>query len=266
MDNILTDVKNIILIASGKGGVGKSTVASNLAVALARKGYSTGLMDADLYGPSIPLALGINNQQPKIKKVGEKDIIVPLNNYGVKVMSLGFLIQKQDAIIWRGPLASKTLTQLIESTDWGKLDYLIVDMPPGTGDICITIAQKLPQSKAIIVITPQQMAIDDGRKAANMYRIEGVKITILGIVENMSYFIPEKHPDEKYLLFGKGGGEQLATELNVPLLVQIPLVSDVCDLGDSGKTIFASSNEIIIEVFENLVEKISERCSALSEK
>jgi len=264
MDKILTNVNHIILIASGKGGVGKSTVATNLAVALSRKGFKTGLLDADLYGPSVPLALGINNQQPEVKKVGEKNIIEPLQNYGLKVMSLGFLIQKKDAIIWRGPLASKALTQLIEETNWGELDYLIVDMPPGTGDICITIAQKLPQSKAVIVITPQQMAIDDGRKAANMFRIEGVKIPILGIIENMSYFIPEKHPDEKYLLFGKGGGEQLSTELSVPFLAQIPLIADVCDLGDKGKTIFASTNNIIIESFENLVDKINKACSDLT--
>ncbi len=257
MNNLLANVKNVILIASGKGGVGKSTVASNLAVALSREGNATGLLDADLYGPSIPKAMGIENQRPVVRKEGEKDLIEPLVNYGVKIMSLGFLMNKEDAVIWRGPMASNALKQLIEDTHWGELDFLIIDMPPGTGDISITLAQQLPQSKAIIVITPQQMAIADGRKAAGMFRANGIDIHILGVVENMSYFIPEKHLDEKYLLFGEGGGKQLAKEIHVPLLAQIPLVSDVCDLGDTGKTVFASNNKIIIEAFENLANRIN---------
>lgn len=252
MKNTLDNIKHIILIASGKGGVGKSTVAANIAVALSREGFSTGLLDADLYGPSVPLTLGINNQRPEVKKETDKDIISPLINYGVKVMSLGFLMNNTDAVIWRGPMASNALTQLLENTNWGNLDYLVIDMPPGTGDISITIAQKIPQSKAIIVITPQQMAVADGRKAANMFKSQGIDVDILGVVENMSWFTPEKHPDEKYLLFGEGGGKQLAKELEVPLMAQIPLVSDVCELGDTGKTVFASSNQIIVDAFQNL--------------
>lgn len=212
----LKNVKNIVLVASGKGGVGKSTVATNLAVALSREGFTAGLLDADLYGPSVPLTLGVSDQHPVVEKEGEKDVISPVINYGVKIMSLGFLMKKEDAIIWRGPMASNALTQLLENTVWGELDYLVIDMPPGTGDICITLSQKLPQAKAIIVITPQQMAIADGRKAANMFKANGINIEILGVVENMSWFTPEKHPDEKYYLFGNGGGIELAKELSCP--------------------------------------------------
>jgi ATP-binding protein involved in chromosome partitioning len=264
MSSLLANVKNIILIASGKGGVGKSMVASNLAVALSRRGYTTGLLDADLYGPSIPLALGIENQHPKVSKGEDKNAIEPLISFGVKIMSLGLIMKKEDAVIWRGPMASNALTQLIEETNWGELDFLVVDMPPGTGDISITIAQKLPQSKAIIVITPQQMAIADGRKAASMFGANGINIEIMGIVENMSWFTPEKHPDEKYRLFGVGGGIQLAKELSVPFLAEIPLVSDVCELGDTGRTIFSSSNRIIVETFEGLVNKINQVIEVLT--
>jgi len=264
MSSLLANVKNIILIASGKGGVGKSMIASNLAVTLSSEGFKTGLLDADLYGPSIPLALGIENQHPKVSKREDEDMIEPIVNFGVKIMSLGSIMKKENAVIWRGPMASKALTQLIENSNWGELDYLIIDMPPGTGDISITLAQKLPQSKAIIVITPQQMAIADGRKAASMFRASGIDIPIIGVVENMSYFVPEKHPDEKYILFGEGGGMQLAKELSVPLLAEIPLVSDVCELCDKGKTIFASSNKIIIEAFMGLANGISKENTVLT--
>ena len=252
----LEKVQNVILVSSGKGGVGKSMVTTNLAVALSGNGYAVGLLDADLYGPSVPLSLGMEGQRPVIEKVGEKDSITPLLNYGVKVMSLGFLMKKEDAVIWRGPMASNVLTQLLENTKWGELEFLIIDMPPGTGDICITLAQKLPQAKAIIVVTPQQMAIADGRKAANMFKANGIDIKILGVVENMSWFTPERHPNEKYYLFGKGGGFELAKELGCPLLAEIPLVSDVCELGDAGKTIFNSSNSLIVNAFEELVGKV----------
>ncbi len=260
----LEKVKNIILVASGKGGVGKSTVATNLAVALSREGYSTGLLDADLYGPSVPLNLGVTDQHPQVVTIDNKEVFNPVMNFGLKIMSLGFLMKKEDAIIWRGPMVSNALTQLLENTVWGELEYLVIDMPPGTGDICITLTQKLPQAKAIIVVTPQQMAIADGRKAGNMFKAEGVDIEILGIVENMSWFTPEKHPDEKYMLFGQGGGNELAKELSCPLLAQIPLVSDVCEIGDSGKTIFASNNETVVQAFEDLMNKIVETKPVLS--
>jgi ATP-binding protein involved in chromosome partitioning len=257
MDGLLKQVKHVILVASGKGGVGKSTVASNLAVALTREGIVTGLLDADLYGPSIPLALGLENQRPVSHQNEGKDIIEPIVKYGIKVMSLGFFMKREDAVIWRGPMASNALTQLIENTNWGELEFLIIDMPPGTGDICITLAQNIPQAKAIVVITPQKMALADGRKAANMFVSKGINIPVVGVVENMSYFIPEKHPDEKYFLFGEGGGSQLSKELNVPLLAQIPLVSDVCELADNGKSVFVSTNGKVVEAFQDLAEMVT---------
>lgn len=257
----LKNVKNIILVSSGKGGVGKSMVATNTAVALARNGFTTGLLDADLYGPSVPLAMGVEEQHPISEKQGEIDMLVPILNYGIKIMSLGFLMKKEDAVIWRGPMASNALTQLLENTIWGELDFLVIDMPPGTGDICITLAQKLPQAKALIVVTPQEMAIADGRKAATMFKANGIDIDVLGVIENMSWFTPEKHPDERYMLFGQGGGQKLAKEIGVPLLAQIPLVSDVCDLGDTGKTIFASNSITIVKAFEKLVNQIGELTS-----
>ncbi len=252
----LENVKNIIFISSGKGGVGKSMVAANLAVALARNGHSTGLLDADIYGPSVPITMGVEGKKPLVVRYGEKENYSPVINYGIKIMSLGFLMKKEDAVIWRGPMASNALTQMLENTVWGELEFLVIDMPPGTGDICITLAQKIPQAKALIVITPQQMAIADGRKAANMYRANGIDIEIIGVIENMSWFTPEKHPDEKYIIFGEGGGNQLAQEINAPLLAQIPLVSDVCSLADTGKTIFMSSNSVIVKAFEELANTI----------
>ncbi len=254
-------IKNILLVASGKGGVGKTTVAANLAVALSRNGYKTGLLDADLFGPSIPLAMGLEGQRIKAGHIGEKEVFEPLERFGIKVMSLGFLMNKEDAVIWRGPMASGALTQLIENTRWGALDFLVIDMPPGTSDIAITVTQKFPQSKAIIVITPQQVAVADGRKAAHMFTSNHVNIPILGIVENMAYFVPENHPEEKYRLFGKGGGQQLASEMKVPLLSQIPMVSGVCELGDTGQTVFASTNKIIVEAFQDLSEQINKKCT-----
>lgn len=251
-------VKNIILVASGKGGVGKSTVAANLAVALSREGHTAGLFDADLYGPSIPMALGVSDQQPLVRKEDGKDIMVPIVNYGVKIMSLGFFIKKEDPIIWRGPMVSNTLTQLVENTDWGELEYLVIDMPPGTGDICITLTRKLPRAKALMVTTPQKMAVADGRKAANMFKANGIDIEILGVVENMSCFTPEKHPDEKYYLFGRGGGIQLAEEISSSVLAEIPLVSDFCELGDTGNTVFASENPVVVKAFEKLANTIKQ--------
>lgn len=252
----LKNIKNIILVASGKGGVGKSMVATNLAVSLSREGYATGLLDADLYGPSIPLALGLSEQQIQVDTVNGKEEFRPVSNFGVKVMSLGFLMRKENAVIWRGPMATNAIGQLLENTQWGELDYLVIDMPPGTGDICITLTQKIPSAKAIIVITPQQMAVADGRKAASMFRADGVNVDLLGVVENMAWFTPEKHPDEKYFLFGQGGGQLLAHELGIPLLAQIPLVSDVCELGDTGKTIFGSTNAVVVKAFEDLAATV----------
>lgn len=249
----LEKVENIFLVSSGKGGVGKTMVATNLAIALARDGFKTGILDADIYGPSLPITMGVAGERPQV----DNNVFTPIESYGVKVMSLGFLMKKEDAVIWRGPMASNALKQLIENTTWGELDYLIVDLPPGTGDISITLAQLLAQAKSIIVVTPQEMAIADGRKAASMFNSNGINIDILGIVENMSWFTPEKHLDEKYFLFGNGGGKKLANDFGVPLLAQIPLVSDVCNLGDMGKTVFNSSNALIGNIFQDLAKCIA---------
>src|SRR6056297_3577079 len=223
----LPGVKNIILVASGKGGVGKSTVASNLAISYARAGYATGLLDADLYGPSVPILFGIEGDRPGVKQENDQDIMIPVEKYGVKIMSIGFLMNSQDPVIWRGPMASNALTQLITSTEWGELEYLIVDMPPGTGDIIITLAQKLRRAMGLVVITPQKLAVSDGLKAANMFLNKKLHIPLLGVVENMSWFVPRKLPDEKYYLFGNGGGQQLAEKTQSSLLAQIHLVQDV---------------------------------------
>lgn len=259
-------IKNTVLVASGKGGVGKTMVAANLAIALAQDGYRVGLLDADLYGPSMPLAFGLAGKQAMARNTGGSEEFIPFESLGVKVMSLGFMMNPEDAVIWRGPMASGMLTKLIDHTSWGELDFLIIDTPPGTGDIAITLAQKLPLSTAIIVITPQQMALADGRKAIRMFQADGINIPVLGVVENMSYFVPEKHPDEKYLLFGSGGGAQLSKEAGVPMLAQIPLVSDVCELTEKGKSAFASSSTIVVEAFHHLAIQVSRKCEAVSDK
>jgi ATP-binding protein involved in chromosome partitioning len=260
----LKDIKNIILVASGKGGVGKTTVAVNLAVALARDGLKTGLMDADLFGPSVPICLGLEGERLETHTENGKECWYPMEKFGVKIMSLGFFMHPNDPVIWRGPMATKAITQLTEDTRWGELDFLVIDMPPGTGDICLTIAQKLPQSQALVVITPQKLAVADGLKAVHMFSTAGIDIPVLGIVENMSWFTPEKYPDEKYLLFGEGGGKQLADDAGAPLLAQIPLVKDVCDAGDRGNTVFAAPNKTIVEIYETLANEITRRTHAVA--
>jgi len=255
----LPGVQNIILVASGKGGVGKSTVASNLALAYAREGYRTGLLDADLYGPSVPILFGIEGDRPGVKQENDQDIMIPVEKYGVKIMSIGFLMNSQDPVIWRGPMASNALTQLITSTEWGELEYLIVDMPPGTGDIIITLAQKLRRAMGLVVITPQKLAVSDGLKAANMFLNKKLHIPLLGVVENMSWFVPRKHPDEKYYLFGNGGGQQLAEKTQSSLLAQIPLVQDVSESMDQGRNLFENGNERMVEAFSDLASSIREK-------
>lgn len=253
----LQHVKNILLVASGKGGVGKSMVAANLAIALSREGQLTGLLDADLYGPSVPINFGLTEHNLIVDQKNEQEIFEPAYRFGVKIMSLGFMMKEKQAVIWRGPMASSALTQLLEQTNWGPLDTLVIDMPPGTGDVAITLCQKLPQARAIVVITPQHMALADARKAGHMFHSGGINIPILGVVENMSWFIPENHPNEKYHLFGEGGGQALANELQAPLLCQIPLVADVGALSDKGKSIFSSTNPILMNTFESLARSIS---------
>ncbi len=228
-------IKNIIAIASGKGGVGKSTVASNLAVALAQQGAKVGLLDADIYGPSIPMMFDVMNEKPQMRKVGDKTQMLPVESYGVKLLSIGFFSPPSQAIIWRGPMASKAMNQLFFDADWGELDYLLVDLPPGTGDIHISLAGAVPLTGAIIVTTPQQVSLADARKGAAMFKHESIKVPLLGIIENMSWFTPAELPDNKYFIFGKGGAQQLADEFHIPLLAQIPMVQSICDAGDAGR-------------------------------
>ncbi len=247
-------VKNIIVIASGKGGVGKSTVAANLAIVLARDGYKTALVDADIYGPSIPRMFGIENAKPDVTAFGDKQLMFPIDKYGVKIMSIGFFIERKQSLIWRGPMAANAVTQLFGDTEWGDIDYMIIDFPPGTGDIQLTTLQKLNLTGAIIVTTPQEIALNDARKATSMFINPDLKVPVLGIIENMSWFSPEKHPDEKYYIFGKGGGHKLAIEYDTFLLGQIPLVMEVGEAAEKGLSIFSQTNKLVVESFEKIAE------------
>jgi len=251
-------VKNIIVVASGKGGVGKSTVAANLAVSLTRQGLSTALVDADLYGPSIPMMFGVQNQKPSGMMKDGKEKILPIERFGVKLLSIGFFIPPGQSLIWRGPMVSNGLTQLFRDTEWGEVDYMIVDFPPGTGDIQLTAVQKLNITGAIIVTTPQEVALSDARKAAAMFTNPDLHVPILGVVENMSWFSPANHPDEKYFIFGRGGGEKLAAEFNTRLLGQIPLVMEIGDVSDKGTTIYNLPDKNVIEAFEKISNSIYE--------
>jgi len=245
-------VKNIIVVASGKGGVGKSTIAANLAIALARDGYKTALVDADIYGPSIPRMFGIENARPDVTSIGDKDMIFPIERLGVKIMSIGFFVEKNQSLIWRGPMAAGAITQLFENTEWGELDYMIVDFPPGTGDIQLTTIQKLNLTGAIIVSTPQEIALNDARKSTTMFTNKDLKVPILGIIENMSWFTPEQHPDEKYYIFGKGGGHKIALEFDTWLLGQIPLVMEVGEAAEQGRSVFSQDSKQVAEAFEKI--------------
>lgn len=232
--NPLPGVKNIIGISSGKGGVGKSTVAANLAVALAAKGYKVGLLDADIFGPSMPKMFGVENESLYMVSQQGRDWIEPVEKYGVKMLSIGFVVDKDAAVLWRGGMASNALRQLITDAWWGDLDYFLIDMPPGTSDIHLTLVQTLPITGVVVVNTPQQVALADARKGIAMFRGDKVNVPILGIVENMAWFTPAPHPDERYYIFGKEGARRLAEELDVELLAEIPLVADICTDADSG--------------------------------
>ncbi|MBQ8050218.1 MAG: Mrp/NBP35 family ATP-binding protein [Bacteroidaceae bacterium] len=234
LPDLLPGVRNIIAVSSGKGGVGKSTVAANLAVSLARLGHRVGLLDCDIFGPSVPKMFQIEDARPYSESIDGRDLIVPVEQYGVKVLSIGFFVSPEQATLWRGGMASNALKQLIGDAAWGDLDYFILDTPPGTSDIHLTLVQTLPITGAVIVSTPQQVALADARKGINMYQNEKVGVPILGLVENMAWFTPAQHPEEKYYIFGKEGVKQLAEEMNVPLLGQIPVVQDICEQGDQG--------------------------------
>lgn len=252
----LPGVKNIIVVASGKGGVGKSTVSANLAVALARQGLSVALVDADIYGPSIPKMFGVENAIPEVSAIENQELIFPIEKNGVKMISIGFLVPKGQGLIWRGPMAAKVITQLFEDTQWGNIDYMIIDFPPGTGDIQLTTVQKLNLLGAIIVTTPQEIALNDARKALSMFTNADINIPILGIIENMSWFTPNNHPQEKYYIFGKGGGEKLATESNSILLGQIPLVVEVGEAAEKGLSVYSQNNNIVTDAFDKIAEKL----------
>lgn len=234
LPELLPGVKNIIAVSSGKGGVGKSTVAANLAISLARLGHRVGLLDCDIFGPSIPKMFQIEDARPYSENINGRDLIQPVEQYGVQLLSIGFFVSPEQATLWRGGMASNALKQLIGDANWGDLDYFVLDTPPGTSDIHLTLVQTLPITGAVIVSTPQQVALADARKGINMYQNEKVSVPILGLVENMSWFTPAQHPEERYYLFGHEGVKRLAEEMNVPLLGQIPVVQDICESGDAG--------------------------------
>lgn len=252
-------IKHIIVVASGKGGVGKSTVAANLAIAFARNGLSTALVDADIFGPSIPKMFGIEDVKPEVSAIGDKEIFFPVKKYGVSIISIGFFIDRNQSLIWRGPMAGKAVTQLLGDTQWGDIDYMIIDFPPGTSDIQLTTVQKLNLSGALIVTTPQEISLNDARKATSMFKNPDLNVPILGIIENMSWFTPEKHPDETYYIFGKGGGLKLAKEFDTVLLGQIPLVLEVGAAAEKGLSIFNQKNQSVVNAFEQLAEMIISR-------
>lgn len=257
----LSKVKHLIGIASGKGGVGKSTVAVNLAVALARLGYKVGLADADVYGPSVPKMTGTEDDIPDAIQEGDKQVILPLEKYGVKWMSIGYFAKPEQALIWRGPMACNALKQMILQVRWGELDFLLIDMPPGTGDIHISLVHDIPMEGAIIVTTPQSVALADVEKGVNMFRNDSVRKPIFGLVENMSWFTPEQHPDERYYIFGRSGGEKIAHKYDIPLLGQIPLVQSIRECGDQGDPIALSSRPdglAFVELAQRLSEKTAE--------
>lgn len=253
---LLTGVKNIIAIASGKGGVGKSTVTTNLAVALAQSGAKVGLIDADIYGPSIPLMFNCEREQPEVKVINGKNIIVPLEQYGVKLISIGFLTPPESAVVWRGPMASSALKQFITDADWGELDYLLIDLPPGTSDIHLTLVQTVPVTGAVIVTTPQKVALADAMKGLSMFKQPQINVPVLGVVENMAYFTPEELPDNKYFIFGKDGGKTLAEKFDVPLLGQIPLVQSIRESGDSGLPAVLKDG-VTASAFRDLAENLA---------
>ncbi|MCC4211649.1 P-loop NTPase [Leeuwenhoekiella parthenopeia] len=256
-------IQNIIAVASGKGGVGKSTITANLAVSLQKMGFKVGILDADIYGPSIPMMFDVQEEKPLSVKVDGKQKMKPVESYGVKVLSIGFFTRPDQAVVWRGPMASKALNQMIFDAAWGELDFLLVDLPPGTGDIHLSIVQAMPITGAVVVSTPQNVALADAKKGVAMFQQESINVPVLGIVENMAWFTPEELPDNKYYIFGKEGARNLAEDLNVPLLAQIPLVQSIREAGDVGRPAALQENTILAKAFEemtrNSVEQLVKR-------
>ncbi|HTA61771.1 MAG TPA: Mrp/NBP35 family ATP-binding protein [Bacteroidia bacterium] len=262
----LVGVKNIIAIASGKGGVGKSTVASNLAVSLAKQGAKVGLIDADIYGPSMPIMFDVLNEKPAMKQIDGKNRMIPVESYGVKILSIGFFADPSQAIIWRGPMATKALNQLCFDAYWGDLDYLFIDLPPGTGDIPMSLAASVPLTGAVIVTTPQQVALSDARKGAAMFRNENINIPLLGIIENMAWFTPAELPNNKYFIFGKGGAQQLSEEFKVPLLAQIPIIQSICESGDAGSPAALQQDTLQGNLFMDAAKKLAQTIAMANAK
>lgn len=258
-DIMLGGVKNIIAIASGKGGVGKSTVAANIAVALAQSGARVGLIDADIFGPSVPIMFGLQDERLFVEEKNGKTLMIPASRYGVKVLSIGFIADTNQAIVWRGPMASRALKQLISDADWGELDYLFVDLPPGTSDIHLTLVSAVPLTGAVIVSTPQQVALADARKAIGMFRMESVNVPVLGLIQNMAYFTPAELPENKYYIFGKDGGQKLALEFGVPFLGEVPIVQSICDGGDKGTPIVLEEDSLASMAFYNVARNTAQQ-------
>lgn len=248
---ILPQVKNIIAVVSGKGGVGKSTVSANLALALSQGGAKVGLMDADIYGPSVPIMFGVRGERPMMMEIDGKAMIAPLEKYGIKLLSIGLLVDEKNAVVWRGPMASSAIRQFVTEVYWGDLDYLVVDMPPGTGDIHLTLMQTVPVTGVVIVTTPQDVALADAKKGIAMFGQAQINVPIIGLVENMSYFTPEELPENKYYIFGKDGGKRLADEYDIPFLGQVPLVQSIREGGDKGVPIMLSDDRITRKAFED---------------
>jgi ATP-binding protein involved in chromosome partitioning len=250
----IAGIKNIIAVASGKGGVGKSTITANLAVSLSQMGFEVGILDADIYGPSIPIMFDVENEKPLAINVDGKSKMKPVSNYGLKILSIGFFTKPDQAVIWRGPMASKALNQMIFDAHWGELDFLLVDLPPGTGDIHLSILQSLPITGAVVVSTPQTIALADARKGIAMFQQESIDVPVLGVVENMAYFTPEELPDNKYYIFGKDGAKNLAEDMDIALLGQVPIVQSVREAGDIGRPAAFQSDTLIAKSFKTLTQ------------
>ena len=259
---VLPGVKNIIAIASGKGGVGKSTITANFAAGMAKKGYKVGLIDADIYGPSIPIMFDVENQKPGMEDINGSNKMIPVESYGVKILSIGFFAETDQAIVWRGPMASKALNQMVSDVEWGELDYLFIDLPPGTGDVHLSIVQAVPITGVVMVSTPQPVALADARKGINMFKLDSINVPILGLVENMSWFTPAELPENKYYIFGKDGAKELAEKMDIQLLGQIPLVQSIRESGDVGRPTILQENtsqalafEEMVNILENKLDK-----------
>lgn len=263
---VLPAVKKIIAIASGKGGVGKSTITSNIAGGLAKKGFSVGIIDADIYGPSIPTMFDLVGERPKMIDVDGKQLIEPIMSYDIKILSIGFFTDQDNAVVWRGPMASKALTQMISDAHWGELDYLLIDLPPGTGDIHLSLIQTAPLDGVVIVSTPQEVALADARRGINMFKMDGIKVPIIGIVENMAWFTPEELPNNKYYIFGRDGAKNLAQGMQVPFLGAIPLVQSVREAGDAGRPAVFQSDTPMSIAFDELVDTFISQLEVINQE